>query len=491
MKGVRRNYPDFGRFMSINEMQAFCSSAPYAWADEKYWYLPDRDTPWDMFLPCIYEFNDRRQSLIGSMMVLLDESMSGWRPKTSKLGGLPNISYEPRKPVPLGTMFWNGADCMSGVLVFQDVVQSPEVQSRKSYFNEQSHLPGFPPITAHAAEVLRQVDGANIPKGGWVGGDAWFGSVLSAVEVMVRFNVFSTWVIKQNTDFFPMQALHSVLKARYGDRPAGHWVVFRSNIHGVTLLAVCYAWSHSSTTYFLSTCGSTNPAKSSYTTHFEDEFGNVSIKHIPQPSIKEWFYDFLPLVDEHNKQRQSLLRLEKKWPTKNCWFRLLITLVGMCVVDCYRIYLNHDKQKYSKMDIVQFADEITMNLRLRTPKKATTLQAERNTIQGQDIRLERITNENGDIHRQPTDLQRTKLGRATGNSITANCYICRKYMKEAGKTNYVQTAFRCLDCKMPICKADRSNSSRTMTCYLEHKCSDDTEIGCSDVRCHRKTFPKN
>jgi hypothetical protein len=214
--------------MSINEMQAFCSAAPYAWAEERYWYLPDRDTPWEMFLPCIYEFNNNRQRIIISLMVMLDESMSGWRPKTSKLGGLPNITFEPRKPVPLGTMFCNGADCMSGVLVFQDVVQAPEIQSKKPYFNKASHLPGNPPITAHAAEVLHQVEGAKIPPGGWVGGDAWFGSVFSSVEVKVRFNVFSTRVIKQNTDFYPMQALHSVLTARYKERPAGHWVVFRA-----------------------------------------------------------------------------------------------------------------------------------------------------------------------------------------------------------------------------------------------------------------------
>ena len=44
-------------------------------------------------------------------------------------------------------------------------------------------------------------------------GDSWFGSVLSAMEVKTHFDVHSTWVIKQNMDMFPMQALHSVLKA--------------------------------------------------------------------------------------------------------------------------------------------------------------------------------------------------------------------------------------------------------------------------------------
>ena len=193
------------------------------------------------------------------------------------------------------------------------------------------------------------------------------------------------------------------MKARYGDRPAGHWVVFQATISGVTLIAVCYAWSHSSTTYFLSTCGSTNPAKTSYTTHFEDEFGTVGVNHIPQPSIKEWFYDFLPLIDEHNKHRQSLLQLEKKWPTKSCWFCLLTTLVGMCVVDMYRVYLNHDKNKYEKMDIIQFADEISLNLRPRTTKKAPTLAATLSTIQGQELRLERITNDSGETCQPPTD----------------------------------------------------------------------------------------
>jgi hypothetical protein len=88
-------------------------------------------------------------------------------------------------------MFHNGADCMSGVLVFQDVVQAPEIQSKKK-FNESSHLPGNPPITMHEAEVLCQVEDAEIPEGGWVSGDALFGSVLSSLsaEVMVRFNIF-------------------------------------------------------------------------------------------------------------------------------------------------------------------------------------------------------------------------------------------------------------------------------------------------------------
>jgi hypothetical protein len=115
--------------------------------------------------------------------MLVDESMSGWRPKTTKLGGLPNCTFEPRKPVPLGTMFRNGVECISGVLVVQDV--NPEQQALKTYHGDISALPDKSTIPAHTAEVLHLVDGAKIPKGGWVGGDSWFRSVTTAVEVII------------------------------------------------------------------------------------------------------------------------------------------------------------------------------------------------------------------------------------------------------------------------------------------------------------------
>jgi hypothetical protein len=58
---------------------------------------------------------------------------------------------------------------------------------------------------------------------------------------MKRFKVHSTFIIKNNCTFFPMEALHAVLKARFNDRPAGHWAVFAAKIGGVKLMALAYA----------------------------------------------------------------------------------------------------------------------------------------------------------------------------------------------------------------------------------------------------------
>lgn len=73
-------------------------------------------------MPCVNKFNQTQRELIKVVLLIMDESMSGWRSKTSKLVSLPNFTFEPKKHVPLGTMFRNAAEFKSGCLVFQDVV---------------------------------------------------------------------------------------------------------------------------------------------------------------------------------------------------------------------------------------------------------------------------------------------------------------------------------------------------------------------------------
>jgi hypothetical protein len=163
-------------------------------------------------------------------------------------------------------------------------------------------MPNASDILTHTTDVVRLVERANIPKQGWVGGDSWFGSVSTAVEVMNKFGVHSTWIIKQYQQWSPMKSLFAVLKACYKTKPAGHWVAFQSAISGALLLAMVYAWSQRGVSYILSTCGSTKPAEKMYMSYFEDDYGNVGSKEMSCPELAHLLYDYLPLIDEHNKQ---------------------------------------------------------------------------------------------------------------------------------------------------------------------------------------------
>eukprot|EP00957_Ditylum_brightwellii_P204658 15340307-Ditylum_brightwellii.AAC.1 len=101
-KGItqgRRDYPGFGQYVPKNTFNAFCSGVPYAWCYKQFLYEDECDK---------------------------NESMSAWRPKTSKLGGLPNIKFEKCKPIEFGSMLKNSLKYISGVFNYQDIVQSPE-----------------------------------------------------------------------------------------------------------------------------------------------------------------------------------------------------------------------------------------------------------------------------------------------------------------------------------------------------------------------------
>ena len=102
-----KDYPNYGQYISKDYFKAFIYGFPYLWAEKKYWDVNSAEFPFDFLAPFVKEYNSLRTKSICVIYLMLDESMSGWRPKTSKRGGLPQTSYEPRKPVPLGTMIRN------------------------------------------------------------------------------------------------------------------------------------------------------------------------------------------------------------------------------------------------------------------------------------------------------------------------------------------------------------------------------------------------
>jgi hypothetical protein len=66
-----------------------------------------KNVPWGCFVPFMSAFNQKQRDFLQMVYLLMDESISAWRPKTLATGKSANVRYEPRKPKPLGTMFKN------------------------------------------------------------------------------------------------------------------------------------------------------------------------------------------------------------------------------------------------------------------------------------------------------------------------------------------------------------------------------------------------
>ena len=125
-------------------------------------------------MPFVSDYNKQGGKILRVVYRMFDESMSTWRPKTSKTGGPPNITHEARKPVPLGTMICNAVECVTGRFFHHDIIQGPVQKWKKKYSDPpvKSHLPINKNIQYHVTKVLCQAENSKVVEGGWVGGDA-------------------------------------------------------------------------------------------------------------------------------------------------------------------------------------------------------------------------------------------------------------------------------------------------------------------------------
>ena len=87
--------------MSYNRFNDIKNVFVYAFSDM------DKNTsndPWFLVRELISDFGlNRKKNIAASISKTLDESMSAYKPRTTKTGNLPNISFVKRKPKPLGS----------------------------------------------------------------------------------------------------------------------------------------------------------------------------------------------------------------------------------------------------------------------------------------------------------------------------------------------------------------------------------------------------
>ncbi len=110
-----REPPSFSSWMKQWRFEEIRQLLKYAKAD----LSKVQTDQWAWFKKAVTDFNyNRKKVLQPGLVVVLDESMSAWKPRADKLGGLPNISYVMRKPKPLGIEFKTFVDVDTGIITY-------------------------------------------------------------------------------------------------------------------------------------------------------------------------------------------------------------------------------------------------------------------------------------------------------------------------------------------------------------------------------------
>ncbi len=292
--------------------------------------------------------------------------------RTTKSGCYPNLSYIARKPEPLGTEFKVVCDGLSGHITYLETQEGKHRMSKKEYFKE---LGATASCVARASVVCGDIEGVKIDEdvspddefdcavedesenvqGGkelWIG-DSWFGSV-KTVSHLAKNNKYSIMHIKTAHKRCPKDFLETQMK----DMPGGCWIVLegRDEKENLNLVTVGYKYNKKKVLIFVFNKGAgSTDAGEPYEARFPDKFGNVCIRQVARPVVVSRYFKYNNKVDLHNQARQYDLALEKKWITQDGWFRLYTTIVGMTVVDCWKLFRSVNKKKQT---ILEFADEL-------------------------------------------------------------------------------------------------------------------------------------
>ena len=165
--------PNFSQYIKEFRFKEYRRFIPAAMASKDRQIAGD---PWWQFSEYVDHFNETQLREVNfSLWHILDETMSALRPRKSKTGNLPNITFLLRKPEPLGTEFKDSGCSVHGGLRFLEIQRGRLGMHEKEFWSE---------LGATGACTLRIAKGGAQPtlegqKEG-VKADAWFGSVTCA-----------------------------------------------------------------------------------------------------------------------------------------------------------------------------------------------------------------------------------------------------------------------------------------------------------------------
>lgn len=358
--------PNFATYMPFGRFKAIKGSFPAAFATEDVAKRRPPGTeghdPWWPVLGLIDAFNENRKHTVAASRVkTFDESMSGWQPRTTKTGGLPNISFIMRKPVPLGTEFKNVCCSVTGIMLYVEVQRGKDGMKKKHPSNGiYGATTGCTYRLSQASNKCGLHDKELKNRRELHYADSWFASVKSA-ELLSASGIEFCGPVKTNKKHFPKEFIETKMNSWASGM---HLVLEGTSPNGSKLIAIGYKYNSKKVLSFVMTKGAGNTTEGKpYIARFTDKYGNINGRSVQRPEVLSKYYAQSNKVDMHNQSRQGDLRLERHWKTDDCWFRIITTFIGITVVDSWKAFRSARVLKGSeRLPLKDFVNHLTWEL---------------------------------------------------------------------------------------------------------------------------------
>eukprot|EP00731_Ephydatia_muelleri_P001846 Em0001g1846a len=185
----------------------------------------------------------------------------------------------------------------------------------------------------HKTKIKRKPKGVRVELKALIDYSA-FSSVATAVALK-QHGTYFIGIVKTAHKMYPKQFMGTHDFSKRGDH-----VALSANVQGHQLFAV--GWLDGKRKDLVSACGTTLPSTPATRTRQEVVVSadkGVStrpyLRTTPGCNIVASYFDNFHFIDVHDHMRQGILKLEQHWLTRNWVYRVLSTLFGVIVTDCY------------------------------------------------------------------------------------------------------------------------------------------------------------
>ena len=208
---------------------------PYLFSKEE----DKQHDPWWQFASAIDAYNENRsETLCSSLTKIFDETMSAFRPRTTKRGNLPHLSKIDRKPEPLGTELKATNSSKIGMGLFLEI-QRGKVEMDKQNYTRDMIKTAVCSVRMAEGTASATVEEREEKKFDVYLGDSWFALVECAAQLFLRCNALFIGIVKTNHARYPKKFLENKMK----DWPPGSHLLLESTYKGVNLFACGYKYN--------------------------------------------------------------------------------------------------------------------------------------------------------------------------------------------------------------------------------------------------------
>jgi len=227
---------DFGKYMKWWRFKQIKHYIPLVMEDTK---MKEEDVDWWKFKNRILQHNASKiKNISASHVLVFDESMSSFIPRTTKTGGLPNLLYVCRKPELLGTEFKNIVDGMIVTMIWLEIQEVEHRMRALEYTHDLGGtaacvMRGVTKVSHFAHHRQHEIESVDTPY--LLFGDSWFGSVKAVSNVKVAGHR-SCFLVETGHSRSPKAFLEDKMK----DFPGGTWITLEAKTEheGVDLIYI-------------------------------------------------------------------------------------------------------------------------------------------------------------------------------------------------------------------------------------------------------------